>query len=165
MFSEVADIQPGQQAIAFNHITYARTPPIRTDDDEISVPDLRLRIQRPKEPWERLTNRQIRGFLENAQAVEGLIGCGRVLEGEFMELDHITPKGENGPDHLLNRIHLCRPCNGRKSNQLTMAGLRRQNRQTGWMKDRELAERVQDKALLEASLVRDDWATHRLSFL
>ena len=33
------------------------------------------------------------------------------------------------------------------------------------MKGRELAERIQDEALLEASLVRDDWATHRVNFL
>ena len=95
----------------------------------------------------------------------GCGGCGRVLEGEFMELDHITPKAENGPDHLLNRILLCRPCNGRKSNQLTMAGLRRQNRQAGWMKDRDLADQIQDKALLGASLVRDNWATRRVNFV
>ncbi len=95
--------------------------------------------------------------------MDGLIacaGCGRKLETEFMELDHITPKAESGPDHLLNRILLCRPCNGRKSNQLTMAGLRNENRKAGWMVSRELAEGSQSKALLRASLVRDNWPAH-----
>ena len=57
----------------------------------------------------------------------GCAGCGRVLESEFMELDHITPKGEGGADNILNRVLLCRSCNGRKSNTLTMMGLRREN--------------------------------------
>ena len=39
-------------------------PPPRTDADEIPVPNLRLRIQRPKERWERLNNREIRTVLE-----------------------------------------------------------------------------------------------------
>ena len=157
---EAADIQDGQQSLTFNHITYSQSPPSRTDADEIPVPNLRLKIQRPKEPWERLTNREIRAILVKAQAVGDLIGCagcGRTLEAEFMELDHIQPKAENGPDHLLNRILLCRPCNGRKSNQLTMAGLRRQNRQANWTRDANLAEQTQQNALLRATLVRDNW--------
>ena len=157
---EAADIQLGQQVLTFSHISYSVTHPIRTDDDEIPVPNLRLRIQRPREPWERLTNREIRSILEVAQTVNGRIGCagcGRILEGEFMELDHITPKAENGPDHLLNRILLCRPCNGRKSNQLTMAGLRRENNRVGWTQDSSLAEQIQQRALLRATLVRDRW--------
>ena len=153
-------IQLGQQTLTFANITYSVNPSPRTDADEIVVPDLRLRIQRPREPWERLTNREVRSILEQAQATENLIGCagcGRVLEGEFMELDHLQPKAENGPDHLLNRILLCRPCNGRKSNQLTMAGLRRENNRAGWMRNGPLAEQIQQRALLRATLVRDNW--------
>ena len=156
-----AEQQPGQQRLTFADIIYSTEPPIRTDGDEIPVPKLTLRIPRPKEPWERLTNREVRAILEEAQATDNLIGCagcGRTLESEFMELDHITPKAENGADHLLNRILLCRPCNGRKSNQLTMAGLRRQNSQAGWMKDRNLAEQSQAKALLKATSIRDNWS-------
>ena len=141
-------------------IKYETTPPPRTDADEIPVPNLRLHIQRPKEPWERLTNREIRVILEKAQELDGLIGCagcGRVLERAFMELDHIQPKAENGADHLLNRILLCGPCNGRKSNQLTMAGLKTQNVRDGWMKDRAIAETCQQRALLRGTYVRDNW--------
>ena len=158
-----ANAAPGQQTLTFDHISYATTPPVRTDANEIPVPDLRIRIIRPKEPWQRLTNREIRAVLEDAQAVDSLVGCagcGRVLESEFMELDHITPKAERGEDHLLNRILLCRPCNGRKSNTLTMAGLRQRNNQEKWMKDRGRAEQAQQSAFLKASYIRDKGLTH-----
>ncbi len=137
-----------------------KPPPLRTDDDEIPVPNLRLRIQRPKEPWERLTNAQVRRILAKAQEINGKVGCagcGRVLELEFMELDHILPKAEGGADHLMNRILLCGPCNGRKSNTLTMAGLRRENRRAGWMENANLSQQLQDRALLRATIVRDEW--------
>ena len=163
---EADDIQSGQQVLTFNHIHYKTEPPVRTDDDEIPVPNLTLRIRRPKEPWERLTNRQIRSILEQAQRVSDLVscaGCGRALESEFMELDHITPKAENGADHLINRILLCGPCNGRKSNQLTMAGLRRQNQQAGWMKDRNRAEQTQQRALLRGNSNKRQLGYARLS--
>ena len=74
-----------------------------------------------------------------------------------MALDHLHPKAEGGENHLLNRILLCGPCNGRKSNQLTMAGLRRENRRVGWMKDAQVAELAQQRALMRASLLRDNW--------
>ena len=152
--------RPGQLKLTFADITYTQSAPNRTDGDEIPVPDLKLRIQRPKEPWERMLNREIRSILEGAQAIDGLIGCagcGRTMEPEFMELDHILPKSENGADNLTNRILLCRPCNGWKSNTLTMTGLRRRNNQEKWMKNRNLAEQVQAKALLKATNVRDNW--------
>ncbi len=107
-----------------------------------------------------ITNREVRVILADAQQVDGLVGCagcGRFLEGEFMELDHLQPKAEGGGNHLLNRILLCRPCNGRKSNQLTMAGLRRENRKAGWMKDGQDAEEAQRRAFRRASEFRDSW--------
>jgi len=54
-------------------------------------------------------------------------GCGRLLEREFMQLDHIQPKAEGGANHILNRILLCGPCNRIKSNRLTLSGLRAEN--------------------------------------
>ena len=52
-------------------------------------------------------------------------GCGRGLKVEFMELDHITPKADRGANDIMNRILLCRPCNGRKRENLTLSGLAR----------------------------------------
>ena len=143
-------------------VTYTKEPPVRTDANEIAAPNLRIQLRRAREPWERLSHAQMRTVLEGAQAAqaEGLVmcaGCGRDLEQEFMELDHLHPKEDNGPDHLVNRILLCRPCNGRKSNQLTMAGLRRQNRKAGWMKDASRSDYAQRRALARTTWVRDNW--------
>ena len=74
-----------------------------------------------------------------------------------MELDHIQPKAEHGADHLINRILVCRPCNARKSDKLTMNGLRKENRKVGWMKDLSLANQAQQKALVRTSLIRDNF--------
>ena len=158
-----AEVSPGQQRLTFGDIHLNTAPPVRTDDDDIPVPNLKLRLRRGQEPWQRLTNWQIRAILCEAQLVgEGLVGCagcGRTLEPEFMELDHILPKSENGEDNIINRILLCGPCHGRKSDWLTMRGLRDANLKAGWLKDRKLAEQMQAKALLRSTRIRDDWGT------
>ena len=46
----------------------------------------------------------------------------------------------------VNRILLCRPCNGRKSAKLTMRGLLAENRKAGWLKDKEQADYARDLA-------------------
>ena len=142
-------------------VHYKTEPPLRTDYGEATpVPDLQLKVQRPPEPWEKLSHAQMTDILNEAQStLEGVIcaGCGRVLEREFMELDQITPKADRGANHILNRILLCRPCNGRKRNYLTLGGLIRENkRQTvGWMKNETLAKLAQDKARERAEQVRN----------
>ena len=92
---------------------------------------------------------------------EGVIcgGCGRVLEPEFMELDHITPKSDRGANHILNRILLCRPCNGRKRDNLTLRGLVRENNrnEVNWMCDEGRAKIAQSKAADWAEWVRDNF--------
>ena len=150
---------------SFGEVHYTTTPPERTDyDDTPAVPDLRLRAQRPPEPWEKLSREQIARILAVAQAHsngEGVIcaGCGRVLEMEFMELDHITPKSDRGANHILNRILLCRPCNGRKRNHLTLAGLLMENKRTTvkWMRNETLAQLARDSAEKRANWVRDNF--------
>ena len=149
----------------FPHIVHVETePPARTDDNEIAAPSLKLRIPRPVEPWQKLSHRVMRRLLADAQAnMFGVIcaGCGRDLEREFMQLDHILPKAEGGENHILNRILLCGPCNRRKANYLTLAGLRRENKKkaVGWMKDEQEAVRSQDKARARAEWVRDSFDT------
>ena len=151
--------------IMFPHeVTIKNTPPVRSDDNSIAAPALKLRIQRPREPWQRLSHRQMTNALAAAQASgEGVIcaGCGRVLEREFMQLDHIQPKAEGGANHILNRILLCGPCNRRKRNYLTLAGLRRENRKkaVGWMQDAGRALLAQDSARARAEWVRDHFDT------
>ncbi|MCY3907778.1 MAG: DNA methyltransferase [Anaerolineaceae bacterium] len=151
--------------IMFPHeVTIKNTPPVRSDDNAIAAPALKLRIQRPREAWQRLSHRQMTNALAAAQASgEGVIcaGCGRVLEREFMQLDHIQPKAEGGANHILNRILLCGPCNRRKRNYLTLAGLLRENKRkaVGWMQDESRALLAQDSARARAEWVRDHFDT------
>ena len=146
--------------ITLPQVHYETAPPIRTDDNEMAAPTLKLRIQRPVELWQKLTRHQMLRVLASAQqSSDGVIcaGCGRVLEVEFMELDHITPKAERGENHILNRILLCGPCNRRKRDNLTLRGLLRENKKkaVGWMKDEGMAKLVQEYVREKAEWVRD----------
>ena len=153
--------------LSFGEVHYTTTPPQRTDYDETpSAPDLRLRAQRAPEPWERLSREDMTRILAAAQAHangEGVIcaGCGRILEVEFMELDHITPKSGRGANNILNRILLCRPCNGRKGNHLTLPGLLRENKRptVRWMRNEALARLAWDNAEKRANWVRDNFGS------
>jgi len=150
--------------VALPQVHYETTPPERTDDNEIAAPVLRLKIQRPVLPWEEIRHKGMMNILTAAQCnMFGVVcaGCGRVLEREFMQLDHILPKAEGGANHILNRVLLCGPCNRRKRNYLTLAGLRRENKKkaVSWMKDETEAKRAQDKALEKAEWVRDYFHT------
>ena len=151
-----------QRLITFGDITYSKTPPDRTDDNGVAAPSFKLKIQRPTEPWEKMSHREITNVLVNAQSTsDGVIcaGCGRTLEKEFMELDHITPKSDRGANHILNRILLCRPCNGRKRDSLTLRGLIRANKRANWMRDEMWAMNARDRAALRAEWVRDNFGT------
>ncbi len=145
--------------LMFPHpVHYLKEPPIRTDGNEIAAPTLKLRIQRPAEAWEKISHKGMVNVLAQAQrTIDGIIcgGCGRVLEREFMELDHITPKSDRGANHILNRILLCRPCNRRKLDNLTLRGLLRANKKVDWMRDEKLAKRAQNRATEQAEWVRD----------
>ena len=146
--------------MARGDVHYETQPPERTDDNEIAAPRLDLKITRPLAPWQKLSRKEMATLLEVAQKNgDGVIcgGCGRTLEREFMQLDHITPKSDRGENHILNRILLCGPCNQRKRNNLTLSGLIRENRKVGWMKDETLAEFAQQDAHKKALEVRDDY--------
>ena len=141
---------------------YSTALPIRTDDREIAAPNLKLKLQRAVEPWQRLANREIRNILAVAQAVGGLVGCagcGRALEREFMQLDHIQPKSDSGENYITNRVLLCSPCNSEKSNDKTMPGLQRANKRSGWMQDESQAKDMRERASMRASWIRDQWGT------
>ena len=144
-------------------IIYTEQPPVRTDDsdDDPAVFDLDFVEQTPKPRWQRLTHKEMRRELEKAQASawsDGKLidcgGCGRSLESAFMELDHITPRSDDGENWITNRILLCRPCNGRKSNILTMPGLRRANKREKWMKDEKVAIAAQERAKSRARQIK-----------
>ena len=133
-------------------IIYTEDAPER-DDGGKDAPtfELRLQSQRPTERWQRLSHEEMRNILADAQSsAAGLVdcaGCGRSLELEFMELDHINPRAQGGENWITNRILLCDPCNRRNIADLTIIGLQRQNRRVGWMHNPQIA----DSALIRAS--------------
>ena len=156
-----------------SHVTlpkvfYSAEPPRRTDDNELAAPSLKLKTPRATEPWEMLTHRQMSRVLEYAQRSNGNVicaGCGRELEREFMELDHITPRADGGENHIRNRILLCRPCNGRKGQYLTLRGLLRENKKADWMKDEGLAQLAREAARERADWVRDNFESEECQAL
>ena len=147
----------------FPHVVQVETTaPTRSDDNEIAAPTLKLRIRRPVAPWQKISHSGMMNVLAAAQGSgDGVIcgGCGRVLEREFMQLDHITPKSDRGTNDILNRILLCGPCNRRKRDNLTLRGLLRENKKkaVGWMNDEGRAKLAQDSARDKAEWVRDDF--------
>ena len=157
-----------QHHVTLPKVHYETKAPIRTDDNEIAAPTLKLRIQRPVEAWEKISHKGMVNILAQAQrTIDGIIcgGCGRVLEREFMELDHITPKKDRGANHILNRILLCRPCNRRKRENLTLSGLLRENRKVKWMRNEEWAQRAQNRATDKARWARDHFHTEECQAL
>ena len=67
---------------------------------------------------------------------DGLVckGCLRIFDDtRYLDLDHNTPRSDGGLNHGSNRLLLCGPCNRAKSNTLTLSGLRKLNREKGWM--------------------------------
>lgn len=150
--------------MTFGDVHYVTAPPERTDDNEVAAPSFRLRtkLYRPAEPWQKLSRAVMSRILARAQNSGGLVvcgGCGRSLEAEFMQLDHIQPRAEGGENHIMNRILLCSPCNGRKGHIYTLAGLLRENKRVGWMKDEGMARLVQSSAKSRAEWIRDEWGT------
>ena len=136
-------------------IIYTEDAPERDDGGEDAPAfELRLRKRRIVEPWQRLSHDEMRDILYDAQ--EGVCGgCGRELEKEFMELDHIMPRADGGSNDITNRIMLCSPCNRKKSHTLTLSGLVRENRKSGWMRDANRARRAVDLARLRADMIKN----------
>ena len=138
-------------------ITYVNMPPERTDENGIAVPNLTLKTNYALERWQKLPHRIIVEHLVRAQHNAGLVicaGCGRSMEREFMQLDHIQPRADDGVNDITNRILLCVPCNSRKGAHLTMTGLLRANRRASWMKNEEQAELARGSAQAKAREVR-----------
>ena len=138
-------------------VHYSTAPPIRTDANEVAAPVLKLKLQRALEPWQRLSHAEIATHLAEAQAHAGLVvcaGCGRMLEREFMQLDHVQPRADGGANDISNRVLLCQPCNGRKGADYTLRGLVRRNKASGWMQSEDRARIAQASARQRAEDVR-----------
>ncbi len=144
---------------------YSTDAPQRTDEGENAAPELGpvyMLSRAQQQPWQRLRHSEMRGILQRAQAnTPGTrvvcAGCGRELEEPFMELDHVTPKKDNGENYITNRILLCGPCNGKKKADRTLSGLHRENKRDGWMLDEPKAQSAMAAVRRASARVRDAW--------
>ena len=122
-----------QRALAFRDVTVRTEPLVRDDDGETSSPALKPVKGVKREPTAKRKELLAALIAEHGMQCQG---CGRVFDHEaYLEIDHILPRSDGGTNDLSNRTLLCRPCNGRKSNQLTLSGLRRRNKQDGFLKE------------------------------
>ena len=139
------DIWPGAHGIVIDRLNAAKqlwrpedvklatTPPERTDDADMAAPHLQ-QIERRRERRPLFSKPEMKAILiEQWGAV--CWGCGFEPpngDDRHFDLDHNLPKAGGGTNDLDNRAILCRPCNGRKSNTLTLDGLRRANKRDGY---------------------------------
>lgn len=147
-----------QNLLTEGEVTYLQIPPTRTDEGDVATPYLKRVFKRPKAAWEKLSHGEIRQYLSRAQENKDgctvCAGCGRILEVEFMELDHIMPRSDGGVNDITNRVLICRPCNGKKSNSLTLSGLVKANKKSGWMRSEDLAKWAHSAARNRAEEVK-----------
>ena len=125
----------GPRLFSYGDVTYTRDAPTRTDGGEIAAPKLKRRrsLYVEPEPPDGYTNAQRKAKLLE---IHGLFcaGCDRYFDWpEYLQLDHNIPRSEGGSNNLMNRLLLCGPCNRKKSNTLTLTGLRRKNQREGFM--------------------------------
>ena len=116
----------------FGEVHYMTDPPTRTDDAQPAAPFLRVKqVHEPPGPK-----------MSRAEMYEHLLeqhgsrcqGCFRDFDDpRYLQLDHNVPRSDGGLNHISNRVLLCGPCNRLKSNIYTLSGLRRQNKQLGYM--------------------------------
>ncbi len=69
--------------ITHGDVHFEKAPPIRTDDNEVAAPKLKLKLRRATEPWQKLNRSEMREILSVAQRSGteiGCAGCGRELE-------------------------------------------------------------------------------------
>ena len=100
------------------------------DEGETGAPPLKAVKRVKREPTQ-----QRQALKESLVEELGLVcqGCMREFDHPaYLEVDHKMPRSDGGTNDRSNRTLLCRPCNGRKSNQLTLSGLVRANKRDGF---------------------------------
>ena len=108
---------------------YRTTAPVRTDSGDTAAPFLAAVHAASEKSL--LSHHEMKDYLLETFGLQ-CWGCSFLAPDErYLELDHVDPKADGGSNHLDNRALLCKPCNGAKSNNLTMGALRRQNTKDG----------------------------------
>lgn len=111
--------------------------PMRTDDDRKAVPAFKTqrRYYLEEPPGPKMSREEmIRELLRIQGGLAQCQGCDVVFDHpRFLELDHNTPRSQRGINHISNRVLLCGPCNRAKSDDKTLKGLRKKNKEDGVM--------------------------------
>jgi len=123
-----------QQKLFTKDITWTSDLPVRTDQGEEAVPFLKTKLKVDEPKGRKMTRAEMLEFLLDQHGSK-CKGCNRQFDDpRYLELDHNTPRSDGGLNHISNRILLCGPCNKDKSNNLTLSGLIKQNKQRGHYK-------------------------------
>lgn len=116
--------------LAKHEASFTNVPPERTDEDTEAIPGL-PQVHRRKERA-LFSHAEMKDMLLDQWGPKGVLqcwGCEFSLPDtkrnrRYFDLDHINPKSGGGTNHLDNRAVLCGPCNGQKSDKLTLVALR-----------------------------------------
>ena len=109
---------------------YQTEPPIRTDQDEQTSPEL-IHVY-PIETQHQLRHAKMHDILTEQFGIK-CWGCNFIPpDKRYLHLDHIIPKTDGGTNDIDNRSLLCQPCNSKKSNTMSLNALRRQNKRDGY---------------------------------
>ena len=116
----------------FGKVHYTTVPPERSDDEAPAAPFLRVK-QVHEPPGPKMSRSEMYAHLLEQHGAT-CQGCYRDFDDpRYLQLDHNVPRSDGGLNHISNRVLLCGPCNRLKSNIYTLSGLRRQNKQLGYM--------------------------------
>ena len=112
--------------LAKHEASFTDVPPQRTDEETEAIPGL-PQVYRYKQKA-LFSHAEMKDMLLDQWGLQ-CWGCEFSLPDtprnrRYFDLDHINPKSGGGTNHLDNRAILCSPCNGQKSDKLTLVALR-----------------------------------------
>ena len=122
----------GMHLFSKGSIKHETEVPKRTDSTEADVPRMETKLSL-QEDRPTMTKAEMKEYLLKQQGNKAKCqGCYHIMPDErHLELDHNRPKSDGGSNALENRTLLCGPCNRKKSDRLTLTGLRKQNKKEG----------------------------------
>ena len=124
----------GQQVLTFGDISYATTPPQRTDSGETATLVLRTPTGRGSQRYPAPRTQHGRLLVDIGPFCQGC-GADYGFDTRVLEVDHINPRSQGGTDAYDNLTLLCPPCNKEKRDRFTLIGLQDHNRASGYMRN------------------------------
>ena len=132
-----ADPEWAQKQMDKYEAHYADEAPKRSDEGDTAAPELEAVYPVAMEYGMR--HEEMHRILIDQFGLQ-CWGCDfKAPDARYLELDHINPRsGSKGKhlDLLNNRALLCRPCNQKKSNRITLVQLRKENEKAGYLKQK-----------------------------